>query len=215
MDMDIEGESDDDVELVVSGGRAVLRHQVRNALKLGIKIPIETFRSQLSSIEKRKRIRQTVKAGTLRDKANLIAEKLAKERAAEQRVLDGLIDDRTTKKCNALNSKREEDGATAKKLQSLEAKLANAEKKINKMQKNSKGGDNSSKQGKPASSSAKKNHVAAGRSKSTPQGRGGGRGRGTGGRSNAGRGAAKGGRGKNMTTKSTKKGRGTKTNSPK
>ena len=177
MEMDLTNEE----EMVLSGGKALLRHRLLTAIRRGMIDSLQSFKAHVRVIETGKRVSKVAKLTASKDKAERIAETLAKERSTTPQILGGLIDEKVANANQSKSKPKEDEMETLRrKVQSLEAK-ANS-RGDNKPAKNARGGSARS------SGRGRGGGRGTGRAparKSTPSTPNANAGRGTGGRRNA------------------------------
>ena len=143
MDTSGDGALHDDHYLAISGGTAILRRDVLALVKDCLTPAIAAFHDQVLKIERIQRIAKVAKAELALEKASKEACILAKETLASRPVLCGLIQEtavgQAEETCREILEREREsvlapshkDQALSnhkRKLRSLEAKVANAEK---------------------------------------------------------------------------------------
>ena len=197
--MEIEEEA-----MVLSGGRAILRHKVGEAIRELVIAPLNAHRTQVQANERAKRVAKATKETVATDKADRITAVLAKERSVTRVVLDGLITEKATEVVQIERKKNpDETEVMRRKMQSMQAQLDNNQKLITELSKNVKGsgagkagrgnGSHRSAGGRAAAQNKSHRNQGTPTNRGTPAGRGipGGRG----GRAGRGTPSGRGGRG--------------------
>ena len=100
---------------------------------------LQSFKAQVRVIETGKRVSKVVKLTASSDKAERIAETLAKERSTTPQILGGLIDDKVAKANQSKSKPKGDEMETLqRKVQSLEAQATS--RSNNRPAKNARGG---------------------------------------------------------------------------
>ena len=119
----------EDETMVVSGGRAILRHKVIKSVRSLIIAPLDTYRAQVQANERAKWVAKATKETVATDKADRITAIPAKERSVTHLVLDGLISQKATKVIQTERKKDpDETEALRRKMQSKQAQPDNSQK---------------------------------------------------------------------------------------
>ena len=90
-------DSTSEEDMVVSEGETLLCHRLLVAIKRGMIDSLQSFKAHVRVIDKGKRVTKVAKLTASKDKAERIAETLAKERSNTPQMFGGLIDDKVAK----------------------------------------------------------------------------------------------------------------------